>query len=86
MSGAARRYQQRSCRFLLPVPSADQWIFADFRCRLSHKAALNAGAKALRIESIAYVKAVRLVTAPIIGIVKRDLEDNAVRIRRCRGC
>lgn len=45
------------------------------------KAALESGAAALRIESVAYVKAVRPhVTAPIIGIVKRDLDDSPVRI------
>ena len=45
------------------------------------RAAVNAGAKALRIESIAYVKAVRsAVKVPIIGIVKRDLDDSPVRI------
>ncbi|WP_454857165.1 putative N-acetylmannosamine-6-phosphate 2-epimerase [Rhizobium binxianense] len=45
------------------------------------RAALDAGAKALRIESVAYVEAVRpAVDAPIIGIVKRDLADSPVRI------
>ncbi|PYE23971.1 N-acetylmannosamine-6-phosphate 2-epimerase/N-acetylmannosamine kinase [Rhizobium sp. PP-CC-3A-592] len=45
------------------------------------KAAIDAGARALRIESVAYVAAVRAaVTVPIIGIVKRDLDDSAVRI------
>ncbi|MBB4254966.1 MULTISPECIES: putative N-acetylmannosamine-6-phosphate 2-epimerase [unclassified Rhizobium] len=45
------------------------------------KAAVDAGARALRIESIAYVKAVRpAVNVPIIGIVKRDLDDSPVRI------
>jgi len=45
------------------------------------KAARDAGAKALRIESVAYVKAVRaVVSAPIVGIVKRDLPDTQVRI------
>ncbi|MCZ4089049.1 putative N-acetylmannosamine-6-phosphate 2-epimerase [Sinorhizobium psoraleae] len=45
------------------------------------KAALDAGARALRIESVAYVGAVRsAVAAPIIGIVKRDLSDSPVRI------
>lgn len=45
------------------------------------RAAVDAGAKALRIESIAYVKAVRpAVSVPIIGIVKRDLDDSPVRI------
>ncbi|WP_183864477.1 putative N-acetylmannosamine-6-phosphate 2-epimerase [Rhizobium sp. BK399] len=45
------------------------------------RAALSAGASALRIESVAYVKAVRAaVTAPIVGIVKRDLRDSPVRI------
>lgn len=45
------------------------------------KAALEAGAKALRIESVPYVAAARLaVRVPIIGIVKRDLTDSPVRI------
>jgi N-acetylmannosamine-6-phosphate 2-epimerase/N-acetylmannosamine kinase len=45
------------------------------------RAAVDAGAKALRIESVGYVKAVRpAVTVPIIGIVKRDLDDSPVRI------
>lgn len=45
------------------------------------RAAVDAGAKALRIESIANVKAVRpFVNVPIIGIVKRDLHDSPVRI------
>lgn len=44
-------------------------------------AALEAGAVALRIESLAYVAAVRARTdAPIIGIVKHDLDDYDVRI------
>ena len=45
------------------------------------RAALAAGARALRIESSAYVAAVKsAVDAPIIGIVKRDLDDSPVRI------
>lgn len=45
------------------------------------RAALEAGAKALRIESVPYVAAARLaVRVPIIGIVKRDLTDSPVRI------
>lgn len=44
-------------------------------------AALSVGAAALRIESVHYVQAVRAATtAPIIGIVKRDLPDSPVRI------
>lgn len=44
-------------------------------------AALDGGAAALRIESAAYVAAVRTATArPIIGLVKRDLDDSPVRI------
>ncbi len=44
-------------------------------------AALAGGAVALRIEGVENVKSVRMVTdAPIIGIVKRDLKDSAVRI------
>ncbi len=44
-------------------------------------AAMQSGASALRIESAAYVRAVRAATdAPIIGIVKRDLDDSPVRI------
>lgn len=45
------------------------------------RAALDAGAQALRIESVSYVAAVReAVSAPIIGLVKRDLDDSPVRI------
>ncbi|RUZ81366.1 ROK family protein [Mesorhizobium sp. M7A.F.Ca.US.006.01.1.1] len=45
------------------------------------RAAVEAGAKALRIESVSYVAAARLaVRVPIIGIVKRDLTDSPVRI------
>lgn len=45
------------------------------------KAAVAAGAKAVRIESIRYVEAVRpVIDVPIIGIVKRDLNDSPVRI------
>lgn len=44
-------------------------------------AALAGGAVGLRIEGIANVRAVRAVTqAPIIGLIKRDLEDSQVRI------
>jgi N-acetylmannosamine-6-phosphate 2-epimerase/N-acetylmannosamine kinase len=44
-------------------------------------AALAAGAKALRVESVPYVAAVRgATTAPIIGIVKQDRTDTEVRI------
>jgi len=44
-------------------------------------AAEQAGARALRIEGIENVKAVALqVNIPIIGIVKRDLEDSPIRI------
>jgi putative N-acetylmannosamine-6-phosphate epimerase len=44
-------------------------------------AALASGAVGLRIESLAYVRAVRLATdAPIIGIIKHDLDDFDVRI------
>ncbi len=62
-----------------PVPGGPM-DRADFVAGFA-KAALNAGAKALRIESVAYVKAVRpVVSAPIVGIVKRDLPDSPVRI------
>lgn len=45
------------------------------------QAAASAGAVAVRIEGIENLRAVRpLITIPIIGIVKRDLEDSAVRI------
>lgn len=45
------------------------------------QAAVAAGACAIRIESLRYVAAVRAaVSAPIIGIVKRDLDDSPVRI------
>ena len=44
-------------------------------------AALAGGAGGLRVESVEYVKAVRARTAaPIIGIVKEDRSDTAVRI------
>ncbi len=44
-------------------------------------AALAGGAAGLRIESLDYVRAVRArTTAPIIGIVKQDRTDSAVRI------
>lgn len=44
-------------------------------------AALSAGAVGLRIESARYVAAVRAATdAPIIGLIKRDLDDSPVRI------
>ncbi|MDX3926293.1 MAG: putative N-acetylmannosamine-6-phosphate 2-epimerase [Shinella sp.] len=45
------------------------------------RAAVAAGAAAVRIESVRYVAAVRkAVTVPVIGIVKRDLDDSSVRI------
>ncbi|WP_434582887.1 N-acetylmannosamine-6-phosphate 2-epimerase [Klebsiella sp. R390] len=44
-------------------------------------AAEQAGAVALRIEGVANLRATRaLVAVPIIGILKRDLEDSPVRI------
>ncbi|MFK4809040.1 putative N-acetylmannosamine-6-phosphate 2-epimerase (plasmid) [Devosia neptuniae] len=44
-------------------------------------AALSSGAGALRIESLPYLRAVRAATsAPIVGIIKRDLSDSPVRI------
>jgi N-acetylmannosamine-6-phosphate 2-epimerase/N-acetylmannosamine kinase len=44
-------------------------------------AALSAGAAGLRIESARYVAAVRAATdAPIIGLIKRDLDESPVRI------
>jgi len=44
-------------------------------------AAVSAGAAGLRIESASYVAAVRAATdAPIIGLIKRDLDDSPVRI------
>ena len=44
-------------------------------------AALDGGAAGLRIEGAANVAAVRAATdAPIIGLVKRDIEDSPVRI------
>lgn len=44
-------------------------------------AALASGASALRIESLPYLRAVRARTdAPIVGIIKRDLDDSPVRI------
>ncbi|MEW7313545.1 N-acetylmannosamine-6-phosphate 2-epimerase [Buttiauxella gaviniae] len=45
------------------------------------QAAVSAGAVAVRIEGIANLEAVRpLISEPIIGIMKRDLEDSPVRI------
>jgi len=45
------------------------------------QAALSGGACAVRIEGVARVARVRRgITAPIIGIVKRDLADSPVRI------
>lgn len=44
-------------------------------------AALSAGAGALRIESLPNLRAVRpATTAPIVGIIKRDLDDSPIRI------
>ncbi|VTN12070.1 Putative N-acetylmannosamine-6-phosphate 2-epimerase 2 [Raoultella terrigena] len=44
-------------------------------------AAERAGAVALRIEGVENLRATRAaVTIPIIGILKRDLTDSAVRI------
>ena len=44
-------------------------------------AAIDGGAAALRIESAEYVAAVRAATdKPIVGLVKRDLDDTPVRI------
>ena len=44
-------------------------------------AAQNAGARAFRIEGIANVAAVAAACSlPIIGLVKRDLQDTPVRI------
>jgi len=44
-------------------------------------AAVDGGAKGLRIEGIANVEAVaKVTTIPIVGIVKRDLTDSPVRI------
>ncbi|WDR03020.1 putative N-acetylmannosamine-6-phosphate 2-epimerase [Devosia algicola] len=44
-------------------------------------AAEAGGAAALRIESITYLKAVRpRTTLPIVGIIKRDLDNSPVRI------
>ncbi|MDL2406109.1 putative N-acetylmannosamine-6-phosphate 2-epimerase [Rhizobium calliandrae] len=62
-----------------PVPDGPMDA-ADFVIGFA-RAAVDAGARALRIESVAYVKAVRAaVSVPIIGIVKRDLEESPVRI------
>ena len=44
-------------------------------------AALAGGARALRVESLPYLRAVRAVTrAPIVGIIKQDRTDTEVRI------
>lgn len=45
------------------------------------QAAVSAGAVAVRIEGIENLRTVRpLIQVPVIGIVKRDLDDSAVRI------
>lgn len=45
------------------------------------RAALDGGAAGLRIEGLANLRAVRPLTdAPVIGLVKRDLDDSPVRI------
>lgn len=45
------------------------------------QAAVQAGAVAVRIESVVNLKATRkLISVPIIGIIKRDLPDSPVRI------
>eukprot|EP01030_Chromulinospumella_sphaerica_P030637 gene30637-31189_t len=45
------------------------------------QAAVDGGAVALRIEGVANVRAVAAaVRVPVIGIVKRDLQDSPVRI------
>ncbi|POF27953.1 N-acetylmannosamine-6-phosphate 2-epimerase [Roseibium marinum] len=44
-------------------------------------AALDGGARGLRIEGVENLKAVRAVTkAPVIGLIKQDLADSPVRI------
>jgi putative N-acetylmannosamine-6-phosphate epimerase len=44
-------------------------------------AALDGGAVGLRIEGLVNIRAVRALTqAPVIGLIKRDLQDSAVRI------
>ena len=48
------------------------------------QAAMDGGAAGLRIEGIANVLAVRRVTsAPLIGLIKRDLPDSPVHITPC---
>lgn len=48
---------------------------------LTAAAAVAGGAVAIRIEGIENLKATRkVITAPIIGIIKRDLEDSPIRI------
>lgn len=44
-------------------------------------AALDGGAVGLRIEGLANIRAVRALTsAPVIGLIKRDLENSPIRI------
>tara|TARA_R110002167_G_scaffold91458_1_gene246040 strand:- start:92953 stop:93654 length:702 start_codon:yes stop_codon:yes gene_type:complete len=44
-------------------------------------AAVDGGAKGLRIEGVENVRAVaKVTTTPIVGIVKRDLDDSPIRI------
>jgi putative N-acetylmannosamine-6-phosphate epimerase len=49
------------------------------------QAALDGGARGLRIEGVANLRAVRRVTAaPVIGLIKADLPDSPVRITPLR--
>ncbi len=65
-----------SCQPVPDGPMDDGIFVAAFAA-----AAEAAGAAALRVESAAYVRATRpAVKIPIIGIVKRDLDDSPVRI------
>lgn len=65
-----------SCQPVPDGPMDNAECVTGFAC-----AALNAGAVGLRIESLDYVAAVRAVTkAPIIGIIKHDLDGYDVRI------
>lgn len=48
------------------------------------RAALDGGAVGLRIEGLANLAAVRAITdAPVIGLIKVDLDDSPVRITPC---
>jgi putative N-acetylmannosamine-6-phosphate epimerase len=65
-----------SCQPVIGGPMDRPDIVASFAL-----AALDGGAAGLRIEGVANLRAVRAVTdAPVIGLIKRDLDESEVRI------